>query len=134
MADQTNFEKQHERLKNDPAYAAKIGAKGGRAKKGKRNLSTIIRNIGEDIDWSKTTLKDKESLEGIYGNQAWEALTYVAFTQAISGDSKARMWLSKNAFGDKLVHEFEEGFFEKSKLTIEIIEPKHAREVDDSEE
>lgn len=70
--------------------------------KGTKHLSTIIKNIGENIDWSKTTLKDKEVLKNKYGKNAWEAIVYVAFTKAISGDDKAMKWLSENGFGKNI--------------------------------
>ena len=100
MPNPENLKNQQERMKN--GLAAELGAKGGKARKGRKNLATIIKNIGEDIDWTKTTLKDREKLSEMYGNRAWEAITYVAFTQAMSGDNRARAWLSKNAFGDKI--------------------------------
>lgn len=70
--------------------------------KGTKHLSTLIRNIGEDIDWNKTTLKDREDIQTRYGNNAWEAITYVAFTKAMSGDDKAMRWLAENGFGKHL--------------------------------
>jgi len=82
--------------------AAELGAKGGKAKKGSKHLSTLIREIGFDIEWDKTNQKDKAALKERYGNNGWKALVYVAFTQAISGDMKAMEWLAKNAYGTKL--------------------------------
>lgn len=82
--------------------AAEMGAKGGHAKAGSKHLSTLIRDIGNNIDWDKTTLKNKAQLKSLYGKNGWQALTYVAFTKALAGDSKAMEWLSKNGFGDKL--------------------------------
>ena len=79
--------------------AAEMGAKGGHAKAGSKHLKTLIQEIGNDIDWDKTTLKDKEKMKQLYGKNGWTALTYVAFTKAISGDSKAMDWLGKNGYG-----------------------------------
>lgn len=70
--------------------------------KGTKHLSTLIRNIGDDIDWNKTTLKDREAMQKRYGKNAWEAITYVAFTKAMSGDDKAMRWLADNGFGKHL--------------------------------
>lgn len=82
--------------------AAEIGAMGGRAKKGSKHLSTLIRKTISNIDWDKTNLKNKEELRKKYGNNGWVALVYVAQTQAMAGDAKARDWLSKNGYGTKI--------------------------------
>jgi hypothetical protein len=82
--------------------AKEAGAKGGSAKKGSRHLANLIREIGMNIDWDKTNLKDKENLKKLYGKNGWQALIYVAMTKAISGDTKAMDWLSKNGFGTKI--------------------------------
>ena len=91
--------------KIDSEKAAEIGALGGKAKKGSKHLSTIIREIGENIDWSKTTLKNKDQMKQLYGNNGWTAIVYVALTKAMAGDSKAMDWLAKHGYGDKLVVE-----------------------------
>lgn len=82
--------------------AAEMGAKGGTNKKGSKHLSTLIREIGENIDWDKTTLKDKEKMKENYGNRAWDAVVYVAFTKGMAGDIKAMDWLAKNGYGQKI--------------------------------
>ena len=82
--------------------AAIMGARGGAAGAGTRHLKTIIQEIGHNIDWDKTTLKDKDSMKARYGNNAWNALTYVAFTKAMAGDPKAMDWLSKNGYGTNI--------------------------------
>jgi hypothetical protein len=79
--------------------AAEMGAKGGHAKAGSKHLKTLIQEIGNDIDWDKTTLRDKEKMKQLYGKNGWTALIYVAFTKALSGDSKAMDWLAKNGYG-----------------------------------
>lgn len=69
--------------------------------KGTKHLSTKIRELGEEIDWSKTTLVNKDELERKYGTNGWTALIYVAFTKALTGDTKAMEWLSKNGYGTR---------------------------------
>jgi hypothetical protein len=81
------------------ANAQEMGAKGGTNKKGSKHLSTLIREIGENIDWDKTTLKNKEQLKQLYGNNGWRAIVYVAMTKAMAGDTKAMDWLAKNGYG-----------------------------------
>lgn len=83
----------------DSKRAAEIGALGGRAKKGSKHLSTLIREIGENIEWDKTTLKNKDQLKQMYGNNGWKAIVYVAMTKAMAGDHNAMKWLSENSFG-----------------------------------
>lgn len=82
--------------------AAELGAKGGRAKKGSRHLSNLIRDLAENIDWDLTTLKNKDELKKLYGKQGWKAVVYVAFTKSMAGDVKAMDWLAKNGFGTKI--------------------------------
>lgn len=74
------------------------GLKGKDGTKG-RHLSTIIREIGENIDWSKTTLKNKDQMKELYGNNGWKAIVYVAMTKAMAGDPQAMKWLAENGFG-----------------------------------
>lgn len=85
--------------KIDSKKAAEIGALGGKAKAGSKHLSTIIREVIADIDWSKTTLKNKEQLKEMYGNNGWKAIVYVAYTKAMAGDPQAMKWLAENGFG-----------------------------------
>lgn len=82
--------------------AKEAGSKGGTNKKGSRHLSTLIRDLAKNIDWNLTTLKDKEGLKKKYGKNGWKAIVYVAFTKAISGDTKAMDWLAKNGFGTRI--------------------------------
>lgn len=70
--------------------------------KGSKHLSTLIREIGENVDWSKTTLKNKDQLKEKYGNNGWKAIVYVAITKAMAGDPQAMKWLAENGFGKHL--------------------------------
>jgi hypothetical protein len=100
MANPENILEQTEKMKNGLAH--EIGALGGHAKAGSKHLKTLIQEIGNDIDWDKTTLKDKDRMRSLYGKNGWTALTYVAFTKALAGDAKAMEWLSKNGFGTNI--------------------------------
>ena len=82
-----------------PENAAAMGAMGGANKKGSKHLSTLIREIGENIDWDTTTLKNKEQMKALYGNNGWKAIVYVAMTKSMAGDAKAIAWLSKHDYG-----------------------------------
>ena len=91
-----------EGVKFTPENAAEMGAKGGKAKAGSRHLSTIIREVLENIDWAKTTLKNKDELKRLYGNKGWDAIVYVATTKAMAGDAKAMEWLAKHGYGQNI--------------------------------
>jgi len=84
----------------DSDSARKAGQKSSKA--GSKHLKTLIQEIGNNIDWDKTTLKDKAQMKALYGNNAWQALTYVAFTKAMAGDPKAMDWLAKNGYGQNI--------------------------------
>lgn len=70
--------------------------------KGSRHLSTIIQELAEDIDWDKTTLKNKDELKEKYGKNGFKAVAYVALTKAMTGDVRAMDWLAKHGYGDKV--------------------------------
>lgn len=82
--------------------AAEMGAKGGKAKAGSKHLSTIIQELSDDIDWSLTTLKNKEELQAKYGKNGFKAMCYVALTKAMTGDTRAMDFLAKYGYGNKL--------------------------------
>lgn len=82
--------------------AKELGSKGGKAKAGSKHLSTLIREIGESIDWDKTNLKNKEELKAKYGNNGWKAIVYVAWTKAMAGDPQAMKWLAENGYGKQM--------------------------------
>lgn len=70
--------------------------------KGTKHLSTLIREVGENIDWNKTNLKNKAELAERYGKNGWKAVVYVAFTKALAGDPQAMKWLAENGFGKQV--------------------------------
>lgn len=79
-------------------------------KKGVRLLSTIIREIGEaEIDWQNFPISNIERYQKVFNNKrAWDAVVYVAFAQAMTGDPAARRWLSETAFGKKIELDLDE--------------------------
>lgn len=81
-----------------PAKKGEVRNPNGKPK-GTKHLKTLIQDIGNNIDWNKTTLKDKDKMKELYGNNAWKAMSYVAFTKAMAGDPKAMDWLAKNGYG-----------------------------------
>jgi hypothetical protein len=100
MANPENLQEQTDKMKNGLAH--EVGALGGKAKAGSKHLSTLIREIGENIDWDKTTLKNKEQMKALYGNNGWKAIVYVAMTKSMAGDAKAMEWLAKHGYGQNI--------------------------------
>lgn len=96
--------KGHANLKpiHDTERAKEVGALGGAAKKGSKHLSTIIRELADDIDWSKTTLNNKDELAKKYGKNGLKAVAYVALTKAMTGDTRAMEWLAKHGYGSNI--------------------------------
>lgn len=85
-----------------PENAAELGSKGGKNKAGSKHLSTIIRELAEEIDWDKTTLTNKEDLKKRFGKNGFKAMCYVALTKAMTGDVRAMDWLAKYGYGQKI--------------------------------
>lgn len=83
-----------------PNYEGRVTNPKGRPK-GSRSLSTIIRNVAENIEaWDKIPVKNKDIVAKM--GAPMDAVVMVAFGQAIAGDKSAREWLRKAGYGDKL--------------------------------
>ena len=133
----TPEEKKAQQLANLKPFTkgdTRINRKG--RKSGVKNWSKVVQDL----------LGDEELLDKIMGNQkmpeyvdilpnknAANIIVAIIVIKAIKGDMNAANWLRRTGFGDKMTHEFDEGFFEKTKLTIEIVEPKHAKDIDNTE-
>lgn len=103
--------------------ARELGSKGGKAKAGSKHLKTLIQEIGNEIDWEKTNLKDKAKMKELYGKNAWKAIVYVAVTKAISGDTKAMDWLAKNGYGQNIdITSNDRSIFTEKELIIKVID------------
>lgn len=76
---------------------------------GRRSLSTIIKDLLEgELDFLKLDTAKAAKLAEVYkGKSAWEAVVYVAFIKAMSGDVRAADWLAKNAYGTRQIIETE---------------------------
>lgn len=107
--------------------AKSMGKAGGKGRSGSVNLNTAIREIGSNLDWNKTLLKDtqKEQYQDLYGKNGWKALIYVAFSKAMEGDMKAFNWLSENGFGKHLKLEVDGGLFAKKEVRINVVSSKY---------
>lgn len=104
--------------------------------KGVKNWSTVVQQLLSDEEFYAKLLDGTKNrpkfLSELPTNNPATAIVAVMIAKSIAGDKQAAEWLRKTGFGDKFMHEFEEGFFEKTKLTIEIVEPKHAQEIEEN--
>lgn len=102
-------------------------------KPGVKNWGKVVQDLLGDEELFNKMMGDKKLpayAETLPNKNAANIIVATMLVKAIQGDMQAANWLRRTGFGDKVMHDFEEGFFEKSKLTIEVIEPKHAKELD----
>lgn len=141
--EQTGGEQVHEQdtpkpftpgVSGNPATQFKPGQSGnpnGRPK-GRRSLSTIIREMGEGankLDWEKLP-DDAKALRQKYGDDLppFEVVVYVAMGQAMKGDQQAREWLRKAGYGDQLditpvIPEGVASIIYASRVEVQIVKP-----------
>lgn len=134
----TPEEKKEQQLSNLKPFEkgdARINRKG--RKPGVKNWGKVVQDLLGDEELLRKMVGDKNLpayADTLPNKNAANIIVAVMVTKAIQGDIKAANWLRRLGYGDKLLHEFDDGFFEKSKLLIEIVEPKHAQELDESTE
>lgn len=95
--------------------------------RGRRNLSSIVRNLMESpITWKDIPFGDTSGYRLKFdGLVPWEAIVYVAVGQALSGDIMAMEWLRKAAYGNKVdipLDSQRPGISQVKELTIRIAE------------
>ncbi len=90
-----------------------------------RNLDKIVREILDDetlVDlviqnqpeyWQKLPVKNGNYIIGT-----------VMMVKAMGGDIKAAEWIRKTGFGDKVLLESDNGFFQRDQFTIQVVPPK----------
>lgn len=84
----------------NPAKPGEVRNPNGRPK-GSKNLKTIVRELeAEDFDWEQVPTNVNQAVKNL--GSPWKAIVYVALGQAVNGDEKAREWLRKSGYGDKL--------------------------------
>lgn len=90
--------------------------------KGTKSWSTVVRQLLEDEDLvDKMVGKQPGYWKDLPAKNAANAIGATMIVKALSGDQKAAEWLRKTGFGDKLVHEIEDGIFQTQKLEVEIV-------------
>lgn len=74
---------------------------GGGRPKGSRSLKTILQSMLEEegIDWDKVPVKNAKELEKKFGRRGWDAIGYVMFARAASGDVQAAKALGEWSYG-----------------------------------
>lgn len=94
----------------DTERARELGAKGGRAKKGSKHLSTHIQNMLNDDKFEAILLDSKKgTIE--YKGAPIKAIIQVAIHKAIHDKDKGERWaewLAKHGYGTKLNLEVED--------------------------
>lgn len=91
----SNLDEQQAKMKQ--GLAKELGAKGGRAKKGSKHISTHIREMLNDPNF-ELKLKDGSIIKGA----PMQAIIKTAVAKAVSGDMRAFDILAKRGWGDKL--------------------------------
>ena len=100
-----------------------------------RNLDKIVREI----------LNDDELIDKVVANQPeyWGRLpsksggyiiATVMMVKAMGGDIRAAEWIRKTGFGDKVLLESDNGFFQKSEFTIQVVPSKQLDDAIDASE
>lgn len=106
-------------------------------KKAKRpkHLDKIIREILDDetlID--KVVANQPEYWSRIPVKNGGYIISTVMMVKAMGGDIKAAEWIRKTGFGDKVMLESENGFFQRSDFTIQVVPSKALEDGIDSKE
>ena len=122
-------EKRETQLNNLQSFKKGVSGNPKGRPKGLKNWSSIVQQLLADeklID--KVVSKKPAYWDDLPTKNGANAIVVAMMIRAMQGEQKAADWLRKTGFGDKLIHDFEEGFFEKSSFNINIVEPKHSKE------
>jgi len=99
--------------------------------KGVKNWSTVVQQLLADENLMDKISKSKPSYwDSLPTKNAANAIVVAMIIEALKGKKEAAEWLRKAGFGDKLMHEFEDGLFQATKLEVEIVKSKAPDERD----
>lgn len=99
--------------------------------KGVKNWSTIVQQLLADEKLMDKISKNKPSYwDSLPTKNAANAIVVAQIILALKGEKSAAEWLRKAGFGDKLMHEFDDGLFQATKLEVEIVKSKAPDERD----
>lgn len=119
-----------ENLKDNQWKKGQSGNPKGRPK-GVKNWSTVVQQLLADEKLMDKISKNKPTYwDSLPTKNAANAIVVAMIIQALKGEKNAAEWLRKAGFGDKLMHEFEDGLFQATKLEVEIVKSKTPDERD----
>ena len=100
-----------------------------------KNLDKIIREIlDDDTLVDKVIQNQPEYWERLPSKNGGYIISTVMMVKAMGGDIKAAEWIRKTGFGDKVMLESEDGFFQKDQFTIQVVPSKQINDSIDSQE
>lgn len=90
-----------------------------------RNLDKIVREIlDDDTLVDKVIANQPEYWDRLPNKNGGYIISTVMMVKAMGGDIKAAEWIRKTGFGDKVLLESDDGFFQKSEFTIQVVPSK----------
>ncbi len=94
-------------------------------KKRPRNLDKIVRDIlDDDTLVDKVISNQPEYWNRLPAKNGGYILATVMMVKAMGGDIKAAEWIRKTGFGDKVLLETDNGFFQRDQFTIQVVPSK----------
>lgn len=90
-----------------------------------KNLDKIVREIlDDDTIIDKVVQNQPEYWQRLPVKNGGYVIATVMMVKAMGGDIKAAEWIRKTGFGDKVLLESDNGFFNKSEFTIQVLPTK----------
>jgi len=94
-------------------------------KKKPKNLDKIIREIlDDDTLVDKVIQNQPEYWNRLPSKNGGYIIATVMMVKAMGGDIKAAEWIRKTGFGDKVMLESDNGFFQKDQFVIQVVPSK----------
>ncbi len=90
-----------------------------------RNLDKIVREILDDDTLVDLVIQNQpEYWNRLPAKNGNYIIATVMMVKAMGGDIKAAEWIRKTGFGDKVLLESDNGFFQRDQFTIQVVPPK----------
>ncbi len=94
-------------------------------KKRPKNLDKIIRDILDDETLVDKVIQNQpEYWNKLPAKNGGYIIATVMMVKAMGGDIKAAEWIRKTGFGDKVLLESDNGFFQRDQFTIQVVPSK----------
>lgn len=98
-------------------------------KKRPKNLDRIIREILDDDELVDKVIQNQPEYWGrLPSKNGGYIIATVMMVKAMGGDIKAAEWIRKSGYGDKVLLESDQGFFQRDEFTIQVVP---AQQLDD---